>query len=97
VLGCNGRSQDHGLTFCNSVENCIIEIDKTTEKRNEILNFLDSAGLFDDEIYDWNKVLNIIGFLKDRYGLIDSLKLVEIQMFCRMHKVCGIYLRMDFE
>lgn len=96
TLGCNGRSQENGFTFCNSVENIILEITVATNKRKEILEILESAGLFDDDIHDWNMVLNIIGYLKDHFAIIDQQQLVEIQMFCKMHRVCGIYLRLDF-
>lgn len=96
VLGCNGRVEENGFTFCNAVENTIIEITVATPKRAEILKLLESANLFDDDIYDWNMVLNVIGYLKDRFGLINPQQLVEIQMFCKMHRTCGIYLRLDF-
>jgi len=95
ALGCNGRTEMHGFTFCNAVENVIIEIGTATEKYNEIIEFLQTAGLFDGDIHDWNLVLNVIGYLKDHFFLVDQQKLVEIQMFCKMHRVCGIYLRLD--
>ena len=95
TLGCNGRSQENEFTFCNAVENVVLRVAIGTPKRDEILKLLETAGLFDGDIHDWNMVLNVVGYLKDRFGLVSPSKLVEIQMFCKMHRVCGIYLRLD--
>lgn len=95
-LGCNGRIEGSGFTMCNSAENIITEIDGTSQRREELLSFLDSAaGMFDADIYDWNKIMNVISHLKDVYNCIPESRLLEIQMFCKMHRACGLYLRLE--
>lgn len=96
-FGCAGRTQSDGFVLCNSVENIIVKINESIKDRKEIIEFLESAGLFDEDIYDGNKIMNIVAYLKDRFNLIPHDKLIQIQMFRKMHTICGIYLKMEIE
>ena len=45
-------------------------------------------------IYDYNKVENIISDLYEKFNVFPEKKLNDIQFFLKMHKSCGVYLRL---
>ena len=81
--------------MCNSVENVIVEIRPDTDNLEELLDYLDTvAGMYSADVFDWNKVMNIIAHLSNVYSCINRESLMEIQLFTKMHKPCGVYLRL---
>lgn len=95
VLGCHGREEASGFNMCDSVENVIVEIRPDTPNREDLMDYIDEvAGMCDADVFDWNKIMNIISHLSNVYSCINRERLMEIQLFNKMHKPCGVYLRL---
>jgi hypothetical protein len=93
ILGCNGR-QDNSFVFCPSQRNIIINSSaQTQEEFDEVIKFFDkTCNMFSCKITDRNKVLNIINILHHDYNQISKAQMLNIENFCNMHRLCGIYL-----
>ncbi len=96
ILGCNGNVSSNRFCYCSSVENIILDISNIPIKEQEkILDFLDdTCGLFNEPCYDYSKTINIIKILYKTFEVIDEEMLESIQGFIRMHKSCGLILRL---
>ena len=94
VLGCNGHIGNDGFLYCNSIRNPIMDLSKIPEENKlDAVSFLDeTCGMFDEIIFDRNKISNIVSFLYKQYNAIVDDDLYMIQAFMQMHKVCGLYL-----
>ena len=67
-------------------------------KMSDVVSFLVEA-IRDEHtgvttIYDYNKVENIISDLYENFNVFPEKKLNDIQFFLKMHKSCGVYLRL---
>jgi len=96
VLGCNGNVGANRFCYCSSVENIILDVSEIPPKeREKLLDFLDeTCALFNEPCYDYSKVVNIIKILYKTFDLIDQGMLESIQGFIRMHRSCGLILRL---
>ena len=94
VLGCNGHIDKNGMVYCNSVSNPILDLSKIPEdKKDKLLSFLENGcKLFDSPCHDQNMVGNIINLMHKNFSVINEPLIPSIQMFLKMHKVCGLYL-----
>ncbi len=95
-LGCNGNVGQDRFCYCNSVENVILDVSSVLPKEQEkLLDFLDdTCALFNEPCYDYSKIVNIIKILYKTFELIDPNMLESIQGFIRMHRSCGLILRL---
>ena len=67
-------------------------------KMSDVVSFLVEA-IRDEHtgvttIYDYNKVENIISDLYEKFNVFPEKKLNDTQFFLKMHKSCGVYLRL---
>nr|BDD46178.1 hypothetical protein 15 [bacterium] len=94
ILGCGGFETPSGFVVCNSVSNPMLDLSMISEDKYEkTILFLDKAcKLFDNPIYDYNKLVNSVSMLYKTYEVIEEERLIEIQRFIRLHKDCGIFL-----
>lgn len=95
VLGCGGKKH-LDFILCSGTLNQLINFDKHIEnnKAEEIMVFLDyTCGLFDAVMWDWNKVINTIKILRDKYSLIDDNMWENLHIWLPQHKKCGGFLR----
>ena len=94
VLCCHDFVDDKGFKYSDVICNKILylnEIEKSKQER--VISFLDEAcELFDREIYDYNKIANIIKILHSKFEVIDEDILPKIQKFLIMYKHFGISL-----
>ncbi len=97
ILGCNGNVSSNRFCYCGSVENIILEISRIPIKEQEkLLDFLDdTCGLFNEPCYDYSKNVNIIKILYKTFEVIDEQMLESIQAFIRMHRSCGLIIRLE--
>ena len=96
VLGCNGNVGINRFCYCNSIENIIIDVSSIPiRERERLLDFLDdTCFLFNSPCYDYSKVVNIIKILYKTFDIIDQEMLESIQAFIRMHRSCGLILKL---
>lgn len=94
ILGCAGHSGKDGFVDCNGVSNPILDLDDLSESDYiRIIEFLDnSCELFDQPMYNYNKISNVLNMMHRDYGVIAPTTLFNIQRFLKMHKNCGIFL-----
>ena len=94
MICCHDFVDDEGFKYSDIICNKILylnEIDKS--KQEKVISFLDNAcGLFDKEIYDYNKISNILKMLYSKFEVIDKNMLYKIQIFLMMYKHFGISL-----
>lgn len=94
VLCSNEYEDESGFRLSETICNKILylnKIDKT--KRDRVISFLDDAcGLFDNQIYDYNKISNILKMLHTNFEVIDEATLFRIQKFLFMYKQFGMSL-----
>jgi hypothetical protein len=95
ILGCGGRVIN-GLTICSATINVIINFDCHIEPEplEKVMSFLDDCGLFDAVMMDWNKVVNTLKVLRERYNLITDKTWSVLHTWFVRHKECGGYLRL---
>jgi hypothetical protein len=61
------------------------------------MDFLDFAcGLFDTTMGDWNKIVNTLKLLRERFHLLDDKTWQALHMWLPQHKHCGAFLRLMF-
>jgi hypothetical protein len=94
VLGCNGHSDTDGFLNCTGISNIIIDLQSLDDSEYlRLLDFLErSCNLFDEPVYNRNKVSNILSMIHRDYNSISHSMLFNIQSFMQMHKRCGHYL-----
>lgn len=95
LLGCGGLTI-HGLTICSPSISIVMDFDIHIEKEmlDKVVDFLDSCGLFDSIVSDWNKVIGILRMLRDRHHLISDDKWYALSVWLPRHKKCGGFLRL---
>lgn len=98
ILGCQDFKDESGFTYCSHLSNIILNQEELPdESKKKITSFLlDSCELSKRPCYDYNKVANIIKYLYNRYQVIDEQLLTKIQMFFKLYKNFGIYLRIEW-
>lgn len=98
ILGCQDFSDESGFFYCSHLSNIILkEEDISQENKDKVISFLlDSCELSKRPCYDYNKVANIIKYLYNKYRVIDEKLLTKIQMFFKLYKNFGIYLRIEW-
>ena len=83
-----------GFKYSETICNKILHLNVVRpDKANKVVSFLDDAcGLFDKEIYDYNKIANILKILHTNFEVIDKEMLLKIQKFLVMYKHFGLSL-----
>lgn len=99
VLGCYGRNDD-GFVSCCSVENKILKLDENIQDLPEILTYLKDLRLYEKPLMDYNAVRRVIFNFQDRYyqralPIWPENKFKFIENFTLMHKMCGLYLKLE--
>tara|TARA_B100000579_G_scaffold436737_2_gene463647 strand:- start:907 stop:1224 length:318 start_codon:yes stop_codon:yes gene_type:complete len=94
VLCSHDFEDQDGFCYSKNIFNKILYLNKLDKsKKDKVISFLDGAcGLFDKEVYDYNKVSNIIKMLHTNFEVIDRDTLLKIQKFLIMYKHFGISL-----
>lgn len=98
VLGCGGQKHNN-LVLCSGTYNVIINFRGHFEpdEMAKIMDFMDFAcGLFDGPMGDWNKIVNTIKILRERFKLLDDKTWEALHMWLPQHKRCGAFLRLMF-
>lgn len=98
VLGCGGNEHNN-FTLCAGTYNVIIDFNRhfSGEESVVIMDFLDFAcGLFDGPMGDWNKIVNTLKVLRERFKLLDDKLWEALHIWLPQHKRCGAFLRLMF-
>ena len=98
ILGCGGCVKNN-ISLCSGTTSTIIDFSKYIKRQtlDDVVNFLDNTcGLFDSMVGEWNKLVNIIKILHDKYALIDDKAWLTLHTWFIQHKPCGAYLRLVF-
>lgn len=85
--------------LCAGTHNIIINFNRHFEpvELKTIMDFLDFAcGLFDSTMGDWNKIVNTLKMLRERFHLLDDETWKALHMWLPQHKHCGAFLRLMF-
>lgn len=98
VLGCFGR-EDDGFVSCPSVENRILKLDDSLVYIDDIMDYMDSLGLFDRHMLDINSIRHLIYNLQDRYDqkikrLWNEQQYHLLERFIQTHRPCGLYTKL---
>lgn len=92
---CSHKFEDEdGFCYSETICNKILFLNEiSNDKKDRVLSFLDDAcGLFDENIYEYNKIANILKILNTNFEVIDKDMLLKIQKFLVMYKHFGISL-----
>lgn len=92
---CSNEYQDkENFKYASTICNKILYLNKIEkEKKEKVIVFLDDAcGLFDNHIYDYNKISNILKMLHTNFEVISEDVLLKIQKFLLMYKHFGLSL-----
>ena len=94
VLCSNEYEDNENFKYAATICNKILYLNKIEKiKRDKVIYFLDNAcGLFDNQIYDYNKISNILKMLHTNFEVIDEEVLFKIQKFLVMYKHFGLSL-----
>lgn len=96
VLGCGGyRYKD--IVLCSGTMNVIINFSRhfDANELSQIMDFLDhGCGLFDNVVGDWNKVVNTLQLLFNKYKLISDDLWLGLHVWLPQHKKCGGYIKL---
>ena len=97
ILGCQDFKDESGFFYCSHLSNIILDYNLLPEEsKSKVISFLlDSCELSKRPCYDYNKVANIIKYLYNKYEVIDEQLLPKIQMFFKLYKNFGIYLKIE--
>lgn len=96
ILYCGG-SIKNGITICPTTTNILIDFQQHIEalKLEGLMDFLDySCRLFDEPIVDWNKLVNVLKILRDKFFLISDKLWEGLSLWLGCHKKCGAVLRL---
>lgn len=95
VLGCGGYMY-HNFILCAGTHNIIVDFNYFGAiKLKEIMDFLDiTCSLFDGPMGDWNKIINTLKILYERYHLLDDNTWKALHIWLPQHKHCGAILRL---
>ena len=94
VLCSNEFEDKKGFRYSETICNKILFLNSIEKyKKERVISFLDDAcGLFDNHIYDYNKISNILKMLHTNFEVIDEDTLLKIQKFLFMYKQFGMSL-----
>lgn len=101
ILGCHGLKEED-LICCPALENNILIINQNLNGYINLIDYLDTVGLFDKPVLDINSLRHIIRNIYDSFDQFNKKiwsehKYAVIQQLIHNHKKCGLYLRLDFE
>lgn len=96
ILCCGGYTYNN-LIICSGTNNIIIDFARHFEplESKQIMDFLDdTCGLFDKPIGDWNKLINTLQVLYNKFHLINDELWKALYVWIPKHKQCGAVIKL---